>query len=800
MTVLSRAGAIVAALGVAAAFAFRPGVPGLHHDWLWPTDAHRFPALFAGGLSAFASHGYGGGGGTPSVNVSLLLFALLGALGVPSVGVLFVFVAASIVCAQLATEALLAELEPRLGSLERTLAAACYAFGPVLFQKLVAGHVYYVLAYALLPAVALLAVRGTRTERLGPFLGAGLAIAASSGQLQFLVFDTLVVLAIAAARPRVRTFAFAGGAIALGGLHNANAIAAALGAFHDVSLARFQATLQWELDQSAHPLDLAPLGGYLGYDRAALVGPRLALYDVGRWTLVVLACASLARVRRAHVVVCSGLALVALAIASGVYGPFAWLIPTLIHAPLFVLARELWHVMALYALALVVLAATGIGVMPRRLRVPVAVLAACVTLPFLANGLAREVPAVPESALATRAGAPDAGTSGGLVAEFPFAEPLALARAGDSAGVDPARLRDAVLSAGDPPPVVRTALGERSPDLGLLADLGIGAILDRPALVSALGDAFEPNVGADARPWRANEANLRARAELAIGHPRPLLALEAEGTRTSLDAQLADASMPPGARVPLASSYRDDDVDRSWVSGRGWWWQFPEYERLASDPVLTRGAQPYALALPRSGADTVDVLLAGGVPRLDGTRGTFLGFAGDGSYAWWQFAHATPDAQLTIGSARSRLRAIAAVVAGAQPSWRPPLEDAPVAPDGAGGDDAASFVVTADALHADRLSAVLPPSTRARTLVLRRAYSPGWMCEGTHLPVQAAVQTHGLFAGCRVPASSVPIRLHVFYAPARLTNALTALASAVELFVGCVLVLGFVRRRRAGAL
>lgn len=787
MRFLARGVASCAALVVAGTFAFRPGLPGLHHDWIWPQDGHAFVRVFVESFSPFSGHGYGGGGGTPSVNAVLLFCAVLGALGVPAAGILFAFVAGALACAQLATEALLAELVPTLGRTERAVAASWYAFGPVLFQKLVAGHVYYVLAYALLPLVARCAWRGTRDGRLGPFVGAGLAIAASSGQVQFLCFDAFVVLAIVAHRPRVRTLAYAACAIGLGALHNGNAIAAALGASPDVSLARFHATVQWELDQSAHPLDLMPLGGYVGYDRAALAGPLLAVYDLARYGIVALACLSLVRYRAAHVVVFSVIALAALAIASGAYGPFSAFVPTLVHAPLFALARELWHVMALYALALVVLAATGLAELPARARIAVGAGAALVALPFLALGLPREVPAVPATALRSRAAA-SATARGAFVAERPLAEPLSLA--GDvSAGVDPARLRDDVLSAGDPPPIVRVALLASVPDHALLADLGIAAVSDRPALVSRLGESFEPHVGADPEPWRANEARLRGSPPVVVAGARTALSLEPPGARGALDATLADADVPSGLRIALESSYADDDVDRSWVSGRGWWWQFPTDERLASDAVFTRGAQAYPLVLPRDATGRLDVLLAGGAPRLGRLPGAPLGAAGDGRYAWYAWPRARSGDALAIAAPGRGVRAIAAIVANADPTWRPAVA-APIS--------GVRMPLPTRVARVDAFEALLPPSAQPRTLVLARAYSPGWRLRLGAAPGVPARRVHGLFAGWTIPPSRTPRRVRIVYAPARLSDALVAVASCTEILVvaGCAIA----RLRRAREL
>lgn len=260
--------------------------------------------------------------------------------------------------------------------------------------------------------------------------------------------------------------------------------------------------------------------------------------------------------------------------------------------------------------------------------------------------------------------------------------------------------------------------------------------------------------------------------------------------RGALDATLADAALPGGVRVPLASSYVDNNVDRSWVSGRGWWWRFPAYESLTSDPVLTRGTQPYGLGLPRGRTSTIDVLLAGGEPQIDGVRGRPLGRAGDGPYAWWRWERVAGTAMLVVGPPGRRVRAVAAVIADAAPRWRPPL-----------GARARTAQTLAASVPGSGDDAVLPPSGHPRYLVLARAYSPDrylhLVAERRDLP---PVRLHGLFTGWLIPPSQAPLHVRVTDASARRTQALIALPSGIESLLLCGFALVSLRRRRTATL
>ena len=108
-------------------------------------------------------------------------------------------------------------------------------------------------------------------------------------------------------------------------------------------------------------------------------------------------------------------------VAAGWYGPFSVPFDFLMTAtPLFTLLRELYHAMAPFALALVVLAAIALARVPFVPRLVVAAVAAMVALPFVTGGLPRLVPAVATAGFTKPACPADAG----LVARLPQWEPV----------------------------------------------------------------------------------------------------------------------------------------------------------------------------------------------------------------------------------------------------------------------------------------------------------------------------------------------------------------------------------------
>jgi hypothetical protein len=203
----------------------------------------------------------------------------------------------------------------------RLCAALFYAFGPVPFTREAAGHLAYLVGYALLPvAIALgrkvLSERGTaRCIVLG--IVAGLA----ASQVQFYA---IVWMAVVAILPFVRT---ARGwairiAIAIGisiAVQLQSLLPLLVGAVPSIYLSQ-RALLSWELNNSSPAADAAVMLGYFThyYETHALPGTEIVLYVL----LIAGTLGSIAVARRLGaypLLLCA----IGFALVSGLYGPFA---------------------------------------------------------------------------------------------------------------------------------------------------------------------------------------------------------------------------------------------------------------------------------------------------------------------------------------------------------------------------------------------------------------------------------------------------------------------------------------------
>ncbi|HLX25378.1 MAG TPA: hypothetical protein VKR05_00180, partial [Candidatus Cybelea sp.] len=84
----------------------------------------------------------------------------------------------------------------------RTIAATLYAFGPVVYTRIAAGHLAYLLAYALLPLAVAYGRRAIEERAWIPAVLLGLTIGFAASQIQFLAIAWLAVLPLAVAVTR----------------------------------------------------------------------------------------------------------------------------------------------------------------------------------------------------------------------------------------------------------------------------------------------------------------------------------------------------------------------------------------------------------------------------------------------------------------------------------------------------------------------------------------------------------------------------------------------------------------------
>jgi hypothetical protein len=767
----------------------------MRHDWIWPALPHTFVRWFVeSALSEWSPHGLGSAGQTPTFNIVLAMLALFGACGVPSNLTLFCLMMAIFAGAAAGVSYLFAVTQVRLDATSGRALAFAYAFGPVAFEKIVAGHLYWLVAYATLPWFAAFIWNGCADSpnRLRSFLAAALLYVVASTQIQFVVFDFFVALIIVIAIGRSRA-AWIGLAfvVLVGMMHNANP---ALGPFrrHDEFVFnRFHATASWEEGMSSPVLELARFGGYFHYDQLALGGLPETVFDVARAFAAALAGAALIIRRDRRTAVFAIVGLGALFFASGWDGPFApAMIYTLHRSDLFTLFRELYHVMALYALATTVLIALALEKLPVRVR-RVAAFAVCVTtLPFLTLGLDRAVPAVTPVAGETESGY-DLPFERVLL---PDQEPIG-ADHRDFGGLDPARLSDDVVSSGDPILAVRAIIEGSLPMMrqrALLADLGVDSASFRTNRISVVNDSFQVDTGAEFTDFERHQRSLARRFgdDVTWNDARPVLAVETPHSTSALDAYLADADVPPGLELALRSSYEGNDIRKQWVSGRIWSFEQPDAENVAADTVLTGSAAPLSISLPPARSGFVYILAFGGPIEIGGVRTAVVPGSQRGLYHWYRRPIVFGTRQLEVSAANSPtgVSGIARAIVSRDGAWRPKTSSFPML----------RYTALAPTRSSPwSLSATLPASPVSRTLVFRQTFESGWRLDVAGRSYGMPTRTHGVFDGWTVPPTPRDEAVVISYAPESNALFMVALSIAVEAAVLGSLVVTILQQRFA---
>ncbi len=350
---LAASGAIVGALG------WLHGSPGFAHDWKWPLDA----AQSHDQLATLASIWQLWGSGAPAVQalgtypITVLGWALCYVL--PSNLALLALLALIGAAAGLGTGMLAARIG--LGKPYQAVLALTIVAMPVWFNRLNAGHLQWLLGYALFPGMLALAIRTGSTLRAAGGLGALWGVA--GGQAQFLLFFPLAALPFVV---RARTQAAAGIAFVLAiGLQipafAAMAYAARLNAF-----AQQRTNLAWQSAQS-DPLALALVSGadaahYFAHWQNG-VGFALAF---GGLILV-----SIGAFRNAVTRALAAVWLLSAIWSSGLDGPLRWPIAWLFtHVPDAIALREFTHAQAVTAPIFAILAALGAAAIARAANSP----------------------------------------------------------------------------------------------------------------------------------------------------------------------------------------------------------------------------------------------------------------------------------------------------------------------------------------------------------------------------------------------------------------------------------------------
>jgi hypothetical protein len=328
---------------VFAAFLCATGVPTLRHDW----SSWIGPGYFSNAWSSFGGWRADGFGSPRPFPTDYLLIAINAAItGICGPFLGYVVDALLIGFATASGGSLLAQrFTP---STTARIAAVTFAtFNPWVYNQVVAGHIYMVLAYA---AAMLLLSEMLRAQASPYRLGAFLLL--TMGQLQFFLpsFLAVAVWTIAA---RLRGRSVREGVWALAAAIVA-AVPLAIGLIADRGfLKAVPYTLTWQTSASVDPLAALTLNGYFALYAESLGWiAKAAMWGIAALAIAGAAAALIRRPKRAVWPVLAALAIwVLVGGTKGVLGSaYTWLV---VHVPESGLYRELYDAVAFLAIAYV---------------------------------------------------------------------------------------------------------------------------------------------------------------------------------------------------------------------------------------------------------------------------------------------------------------------------------------------------------------------------------------------------------------------------------------------------------------
>lgn len=478
--------------GLAAApFAGMTGSPAFHQDWQWPVDASQCSGLSRFGAQPWDSAGPGSAQAYPepwwpylSESVSCTALGTHWSL----VATVFVLIALCGLFAGLLAKRIFNNPYATIASI------ALYAGSPVVLNKLQAGHLLFLASYALMPAVAYLAMYAE--GRLSWFV-AGTLIGIGSAQQQFFFFDVFIYAALMRRKPAAAVVNVAL-TILTAGLFTCSEWIIAVAYAAAGSLNTLMPLPHYEASQSAYPLDALRAIGYIGgYDKRLLDGALPVLWFVP----VCAAVGFILNARKDFAYRFAGIAIVGFLFVSGVFGPagFIWQ-AAFAHIGAAAVFRELYNGAALLAFGACVLCAGAATALSRR--VPAA--AACVTAVSAAIGIFvcyRAAQGIPQYVVdpPTRSMLRQIASARGdfRFITVPSVYPLAENR-GHSTGISPLTLplgaheNANAFTAGFPATYVGLRAESAFPPQEQAASLALGAVIRIRGVRSAFADSMEP--------------------------------------------------------------------------------------------------------------------------------------------------------------------------------------------------------------------------------------------------------------------------------------------------------------------
>lgn len=352
----------VVALLTCRSIIFGEGVPALRHDWSWPTSDYHFAHWLRSYLTTWTSNSLGAPSVYPTLWADILALQMIGTI-LGREMTLKCFLLAMEMAAAYGVYAASRAVGAR--PLPAFVAGTVYVTCPVLFNKIIAGHYLYWIAFAMLPYFIFLAVamdgRGVSARRrVGLTVLGGLLLLFASGQIQMLLFVPAILFSfVAIAKHRRRLAAHAAGVTLIGAAAQCYSLLSLYKEQANPALGSARATLQWASDLSVKPEDAIRLSGYITryFADALHAGTsehiRLALLVIPLTIAVVgVRFASTDR----FVAYFEALAMSGLIVSMGLNPPFGTVMKWLFeNYAAFTVLREFYHVMMVPALALSIL-------------------------------------------------------------------------------------------------------------------------------------------------------------------------------------------------------------------------------------------------------------------------------------------------------------------------------------------------------------------------------------------------------------------------------------------------------------
>jgi hypothetical protein len=592
-------------------------IPAFQQDWTWPLSRALSLQWLHAFIGLWDDRSLGQANALPwQTYVVCTQVAFVLVLG-PSLG-LALWLAAVQFGAGCAAMAATAALGVR-SHLARFCAALFYATSPVVFTRVAAGHLAYLLAYALLPLIVAYAKAAIESRRSVPAIALGIAVGIAACQIQFLALAWIAVGVLVPFVKRARGWALRlGAAVCLAVAVQLQALLPLLVSATPSLYLQQRALLSWEYNNSSPAAAAAIMLGYFThyFESAAPGWSFQALYAL---LAVAVVAGLIAAWRRGLYAVL--LITVGFLGTAGLYGPlspaFAWLF---LNETAFTAFRDL-HYFAVFTAAGI---AFGVALAVDRFKI--------VAVPVLALIVATSVPLLAGSALAgllvpagyVRDTLDDmqavAHRGPGRVVWLPAEEPVGLARAAnvgrDFAAYGPSGNASVADDLVNPQMAYALAtLRDGRPDWNSFAQMGIRYVVFRNYVRSGrkednLGTGFRLAYGAldDDQIGRAlahdSRLTMLRRSNNSTVYELPAYvgtSYVARATGASLYSELRLHDVAIAQNAPLLSvepSAVTADPRLDWVAGR-LGWRYRPWLPASIDPfVWTVSKRPLDFDVP----------------------------------------------------------------------------------------------------------------------------------------------------------------------------------------------------------